>query len=116
MEVGQGADRHGDQPFPGRLVLQLGFDDLQYIVDAGYPGQRRQHFLQPFPVHMGVAVDQSRDDGLAAEVDDFRRRSDQPLDGLIGTHHLDPVAGDGDGLFNAEGFVDGNDLAAMQNQ
>jgi hypothetical protein len=63
-----------------------------------------------------VRVDQSRDDGLAAEIDAPRVRACELVDVRVRADRDQSIAPDRDGLRDGEPGVDGDDLAVGQHE
>ena len=61
-----------------------------------------------------MRIDQSRQDGLALQIDLPRLRAGQAQDRVVSAHGHDPVAADGHRLGEAELIVDRHDLAVVQ--
>jgi hypothetical protein len=116
FKLGRLPERHGDDPIAGFALAHLRFDALQDIVDAAHPCHGRKRLFQAFPIHVGVRVDQARDDGATIKIDDLRGGIDQRSKIRIGSNRIDAPAAEGNCLRNLKARVDGDDLAVAQDE
>ncbi len=101
---------------PGRLsARQLG-DAVLDVADRPYAPERGEDVAQRLAIHMGVAVGEAGNDGLALQVDHPRRRTDMRGHCGIRPDRHDTVAGDDNRLCDRERRVDGDDLAVLENE
>ena len=114
--VGRVAERHRHDPLAGRRHSHQGLDALEHVLDRGGAGERGTDRLETFAVHVGVGVDEARDDGAAAEVDQAGVAMGERADLGISPHGDDAVVGDGHGLREAEGGVDRDDRPPVEDQ
>src|SRR4029450_2966797 len=94
---------------------ELGYEILD-VADRTHGSERGKDALQPFAVHVGMAIDEPGNDGLASEVDGACRKRGERRHGGVRTDGQDAVAGNGDGLRDRKGPIDGDDLAVAEHE
>src|SRR3990172_7454075 len=99
------ADRHRDVPFARLRCAHELRDAALDVGDRAYPAERWEHEFEPLAIHVGMAVDQSRNDCAAPEVDYPRGRTGMAPDFGVSADRDEAVALDRDGLRDAEMFV-----------
>jgi hypothetical protein len=99
---------------PGGLAREVG-DAVLDIADRAHRSKRGEDIAQSFPVHVRVAIDKARNDGLAFEVDDPRPWARVRGHRVVRADGDDSAPCDGHRLGDGEGRIDRDDLAVPEN-
>src|SRR6185369_6458832 len=91
-------------------------DALVQIGNAAYAVERVKLLLKPFAIHMGVTVDQPRNNGLAFEVETFGRGIRLRQQFVAVADGEDTIAADSDRLGDSIPGVKRDDFCVMQDQ
>jgi hypothetical protein len=69
------ADRHGYHPLTGLFEAGKLGNPVLNVMDRAYSPKRRKDVPQRFPVHVGMTVGKTGNDGLALEINHPRSRA-----------------------------------------
>ena len=116
--LAQTRDEHLLQPDPapfGNDFRPLA-EVVQNVGDGLHVRNRVIELVHGGPQWMGVRVDESREHGLAVEIEPLRVRPREPEDVFVAADRHDSVLSDREGLGNRESLVYGDNLGVVEDQ
>ena len=115
-EVRRVAHGHGDDPLAWVRLGGQGGDAVDDLVDGFRPGQGRRDLLQPLPVHVGVAVDETGDHRPSPGIDGAGLGAAQFFQVTVVADGQEAPILHRQGRGDAERPVDGDHLAIAEDQ